>query len=634
MNLSQIFIRIIIFKLNIAIVILVILLTGCTNNKNIHTKNTMSQNINHKLNPILKLDTQGHTATIKDIIVTKNGELISASDDKTIRVWDIISGKEKRMILGNIGIGLEGMIFAIALSGDERYLAVGGFLDKPGHGNSGIIRIYNYQSGKLIKILKSHANVVLDLSFSKDDRFLISGSFDKTAKIWDVENNFTLYDTLRYDTKQIYATKIIKKDNNYFAITAGFNNKITLYDIGAKRVIKSDRLPYKLMYLATNKKHIAVCGTGKEIKIYDYNLKSVKTIKNKTMPSGLAYSRDGKYLIAGASAYPFRVNIYKSNSYKLKQSFKKHTNLTMAVTFWQNKNKLYGVSGGGNNNNIYIWNARSSKVKGKIIGAGKRVWSVGIIGDEIAWGNRWSSDYGKSRLQKSINLKTFKINTRIKSKQFKKIFATNHNYTLVPSKGLKYELIDAVLNINKNNITKAKIIKDSYSGYRHNCYGWYGNLIISGGVNGQLKVYNKNGEELASLVAHTAEVWSIAIDGDRLVSGSSDQTIRVWDLSVLRQKSSWLELKPKLNIFVSRNDEFVAWTNEGFFTASKKGAKYIGYYINQGINKEAQFIEFDKLYDSFYRPDLVAKALDGDDISTYAKEIDIQKILIDINPYI
>ena len=86
-------------------------------------------------------------------------------------------------------------------------------------------------------------------------------------------------------------------------------------------------------------------------------------------------------------------------------------------------------------------------------------------------------------------------------------------------------------------------------------------------------------------------------------------------------------LKPLLNIFVSKDDEFIAWTKEGFFTASKKGAKYIGYHINQGANKEAQFVEFTKLYDSFYRPDLVAKSLNGEDLSSYAKKIDIQKIL-------
>ena len=80
---------------------------------------------------ILKLDTKGHTAQIKDIIVTKSGDIISVSDDKTIRVWDSATGVEKRKILGQIGAGQEGMIYAIALSPNEEFLAVGGFLANP-----------------------------------------------------------------------------------------------------------------------------------------------------------------------------------------------------------------------------------------------------------------------------------------------------------------------------------------------------------------------------------------------------------------------------------------------------------------------------------------------------------------------
>jgi WD40 repeat protein len=220
--------------------------------------------------PILKLDTKGHTSIINDIIVTKDRDIITASDDKTIRVWDSETGEEKRKILGQIGDGPYGMIYAIALTPDSRYLAVGGFL-----GNDiesyGSIRIYNYKTGELIKLLKSHKNIVDDLAFSSDGKYLISSSFDKTAKIWRV-SDFKLIDTIKFHNRKVKAVKIIKKGREYFTVTAGYDKKIALYSLKDKKVIKSHKLPFILDFLATSKKDIAVSGFGNEIRVYNYNL--------------------------------------------------------------------------------------------------------------------------------------------------------------------------------------------------------------------------------------------------------------------------------------------------------------------------------------------------------------------------
>ncbi|MCK5728799.1 MAG: caspase family protein, partial [Methylococcales bacterium] len=121
--------------------------------------------------------------------------------------------------------------------------------------------------------------------------------------------------------------------------------------------------------------------------------------------------------------------------------------------------------------------------------------------------------------------------------------------------------------------------------------------------------------------------WSIAVDKNRLVSGSADQTLKLWDLSVLQQANPPKKIYPMLNIFVSKDNEFVAWTKEGFFNASKNGAQYIGYHINQGANKAAKFVAVDKFYDTFYRPDLIARALKGEDLSKYAQGVDIDQLL-------
>ncbi len=95
------------------------LLMGCNQNGLNYKTSFSSSSNSSKREAILRLDTGGHTAKIWDIIVTKEGDIISASDDKTIRVWDSSTGREKRKILGEIGAGVEGMIYAIALSPNQ-----------------------------------------------------------------------------------------------------------------------------------------------------------------------------------------------------------------------------------------------------------------------------------------------------------------------------------------------------------------------------------------------------------------------------------------------------------------------------------------------------------------------------------
>jgi hypothetical protein len=87
------------------------------------------------------------------------------------------------------------------------------------------------------------------------------------------------------------------------------------------------------------------------------------------------------------------------------------------------------------------------------------------------------------------------------------------------------------------------------------------------------------------------------------------------------------KVKPITSLITTQNNDWVLWTEDGFFDASKNGAKYIGYHINQGVDKEAKFISSDQVHTEFYRPDIVKKALSKEDVSKFIKQINIKKII-------
>ena len=79
-------------------------------------------------NPMLRIETGMHTATIRRISVdAANTMLATASDDKTVRLWDAHTGRAIRTIRPPAGLSHEGKIFAVALSPDGKIVAAGGY---------------------------------------------------------------------------------------------------------------------------------------------------------------------------------------------------------------------------------------------------------------------------------------------------------------------------------------------------------------------------------------------------------------------------------------------------------------------------------------------------------------------------
>ena len=85
-------------------------------------------------------------------------------------------------------------------------------------------------------------------------------------------------------------------------------------------------------------------------------------------------------------------NVFSIPSGKKITSFTKHTNIVLATDI--SPDGRIAATGGGNDQEIYLWDLNTGKVKHKMVGKGKSIWSVGFAKDgrSIAWGKKWKKN--------------------------------------------------------------------------------------------------------------------------------------------------------------------------------------------------------------------------------------------------
>jgi WD40 domain-containing protein len=117
----------------------------------------------------------GHNESVTNVAFTSDSRFILSSGDSSIHLWDLQSGKEApRRFDGQHS----GRIPAMALSPDGRRLATGG--------DDRTIKIWDVATGKMLHSFAGHTDTVLCVAFSHDGRRLVSGSFDRTVRIWNL----------------------------------------------------------------------------------------------------------------------------------------------------------------------------------------------------------------------------------------------------------------------------------------------------------------------------------------------------------------------------------------------------------------------------------------------------------------
>lgn len=573
-------------------------------------------------NQRMMLDTGGHMARVNVLKYTPDGKyVVTVSEDKSIRIWDVAAGRTVRIIRGESGDGPEGKVYGMALSPDGKIIAASGWLPDPQLRGGHYIRLHDFATGKLIGLLHGHTDVVSGLSFSPDGTKLLSGGSDNTAILWDVKTLKPIF-KLTGHTDHIYGTGFTPDGKRL--VTTGYDGTLRLWRASDGQLIKIMRgHTTRIRSLAIDPKN-GVIASGDwvgEIKLWDGQSGNlIKTIgKQPRVIGSLAFSPDGTRLVStNAEGDGPRVQrVWDVKQGIEVQSYVGHNNTVIASDF--SPDGLYIATAGGNDRAIHIWDAKTGYKLRELKGVGEVAWSAGFSpdGKTLAWGLTNANMAGLTpinergpfeyQLALPIGNQPMGRPERVNDKSPKFIRANaakDGGWQLWAVKGGRYNHPGGGLEIRKDGKAQATIERGPSNGERHSAFTFTpdGKALITGGSWGVLQAYTLDGKLIGDYIGHEGDIWAVtpSPDGKYLASAAADQTVRLWNLQTR-------ELI--VTIFQALDGEWVMWTPQGYYTSSPNGDKYVGWQINRGIMKEADYVLAEQLRKHLYRPDIVERAI-------------------------
>ncbi|MGL1886024.1 MAG: caspase family protein [Reichenbachiella sp.] len=553
----------------------------------------------------LTIDNQGHAGLIHGLEFIEGGKkLISVSDDKTVRVWDVVTGSLNKTYRFEQEAGAKGKIYASALSTNEQYLFLGGYFGNKGDDGYliGRIKVLDLRKEEIVATLQGHENVVLDLAISNDGNTLTSTSADKSVLVWDISSVRNVKQiTAINGLDEIIHTLAISPDGNIIAGGDG-NGYIKTWDITDGQLETSKARVHleairDLAYTNNGEKLYSASDDGKVIK-WTKNGKFLGEVSQHAGPiNTIQISADDQYLLAMSR----RGYVYDLNSETQLRTFNMHSNVVSTISNapfsqFNGTTGTYVASAGGNEKNILLWNLKTGDVERNLVGKGKSIFSVGINEENAAIAFGQSNPTGNLddvQYEKSFSLNDILLDLNQPSNQ-------NYHKAEKESAGG----IISKQSSNELSVNGQLISTDPRADGTIRSFSFINNeeaFVI--GSTFTLNKYRSSGEKLGSFKGHLGEIWSVVEyqKEDLLITGSSDQTIRIWNN---------ITGENLLNLFISTENEWVIWTPQGFYEASAGGEKHIGWHINKGDDKLAEYQDVSAFSNYYHRADVIKKILE------------------------
>lgn len=562
--------------------------------------------------PFPTLDAGMHTASIKRLAVDRVGRYgVSASDDKTARVWDLHDGRLLQTLRVPVGTGDEGKLYAVAISPDGATVAVGGWTS-PGIAGQVSVFFFDRASGRLQGRITGLPNVVHHLAWSPDgQRLAIAMGAGEGIRVHGAAPPFA---ELGRDADYWGSSYSVDFDAGGRLVSTAWDGKLRLYDRQLKRVGEAQALeggnrPYFARFSPDGRRIAVGFADSSAVQIVSASdLRPLSRLDTRAADNGslnsVAWSADGRRVLAAGTNDvngQSSIRVFDPDSGRQLAVWPVSTNTVMDLQPLADGRVLF-ASGDPS------WGVVDRQGR---VGLQQRPPLADHSGNFD--GFRISADGARvAFVHKIWRDGAWQRSSRVFDWRSLRLEAAKAPPEMTPPRrdGLA---IEDWLNTTRPRLAGQPLPLRPYETSRSLAVAADGRHFALG-TEWSVRWFDAAGKPAwpePTSVPAVAWLVNLSADGRFVVAALADGTLRWYRTQ---------DGSEALALFVHADGErWVAWTPEGFFAAASPEAEQLfGYTLNQGRDREAEFVSSAQLRKAFYRPDLLTARAAGNEAAITA----------------